>query len=544
MTEQTQTYKKPTNAQEVALQLRARFPDVEITDYMIKEALGLDEDAPDPEGLKETLESINRQLMLRYPSNSADNYDPEYFDCDGASKLPLTVSKFDGNNHKVATGKIKQPTIQFTQTKPQSDNPTISLKRTNTPIAPTRKAQSENRTIPAEKKIQLHNPANASKIQQIVQWASEQQGETANITSDPTDFFWTPEMKNFKADILNKQGKIYIVEGFSGAGKSSFAYALQDDLSFDDITAVYVKLDGNLKICDLINGVANYLPRKTIEKMVKTILPKNKNELTGDSYSSPQTLQLYIQKMGPLRAEKSLAPFLCEIIKYIDFLLIDFPDYDKNSFRQMNKDIAQVQSLWCDLNKNNLCQTNIMLFIQREMGEINNHFFLKKATTFILRPLKPQEFTAFYIEKFGSYYPFTKDTLDTIAIQCGGTWRRFKKILEQCLNNYCRRGNLNIEITPNDVTEWIDPDLLADDRRLQFAEVFPKSERRQRQVVQVITYLESHQGEAMQSNLTQNIFDNDNKASSEVLTKLKTFGYITDEWRDRRKLIKLKSSNP
>jgi len=548
MTEQTLTLKKPTNAQEAAVYLRARYPpDIEITDYMIREALNLDEDAPDPEGLIEALEFVNRQIMPQYPSNNEADYDMNDFSIDTEAKPALTSSKPDLHINKIVTEKVNQPTVQFAQVKPKSGNTATQLKQTNAPTTPLiDKTHSDNQTILKENKKQPQTPFSADKLQEIIKWASEQQGETANITAEPYDFFWTPEMKNFKADILNKQGKIYIVEGFSGAGKSSFAQALQDDLSFDDKTAVYIKLDGALKVCDLIDAIADQLPEKIIEKMVMQILPKNKNDRVGDSYGSPETLKAYIKKVGSNRAEKLLAPYRYEIMKHIDFLLIDFQDYDKNAIRQMNKDIEQVQSLWNGLNKNNTeGHTNIMLFLQREMCETNNHFFLKKAVTFILRPLMPQEIATFYVEKFDGYYPFTKEAFEAITMQCGGTWRRFKKILEQCLNNYHRKGDLNAEITLVNVADWIDPALFAEDRRLQFAEIFPKSERHQRKAAQVITYLESHQGEALQSDLSQMFFDGNGKECSQILTKLKSSDYVIDgEWRERRKVIKLKSFTP
>lgn len=224
----------------------------------------------------------------------------------------------------------------------------------------------------------------------------------------------------------------------------------------------------------------------------------------------------------------------------------------------MEKDLTEVHNLWQKIRDYNTFhdyykleeethefKLNIICFLQKELCEKSRHFFLKKADNiFTLRPLKPEELTSLYLNAFKDTYPFSKEALKHIASQCGGTPRRFKKMLEQCLNNYHRQGNLNAQISPEDVSKWISPELFSSDRELEFADAFPHSKLHlARKAATVVTFLEQQPDWVQQEFITEKYFAGDFQACSKFLVKLeKQTDYIESKFKNRKKIIRIKKS--
>ena len=419
----------------------------------------------------------------------------------------------------------------------------------NDPIFP----QSNNHTITIEKE-QVKSGDNTSEqdfkelLSDIREWASEQQGETAAFEDG---WYVSPALENFITDIAELSTKIWVVKGLSGSGKSTTQQILNSKLRDKDKTVVIWKLHQSLSLANIVEVIADILPKKTIEQIILKLdsyIPRNnrRGEVNAD------TIRYYLAILRPYQINQALASEMniwSLIATKVDFLLIDLPDYNKDSQCQMNKDLQEIHDLWeriKSLSRDGY-NLNIVLFLQQEMCEANNHFFLKKATVFTLQPLKPIELVNFYTERFGDdCFPFNKEALELIASKSGGTWRRFKKLIEQCLNPYNRKGDLKTRITVNDTNQWIDPEIFAADRELEFSELFPKSKTLQQKAAKIVSYLEQHQDGAFQSEMTHLYFGDDEtaeKESSRFFKILQEKGKVESEFRGRRKYLKLKTIN-
>jgi hypothetical protein len=486
---------KPKTVQEAITYIQNHYPDADINEAMIRQALELDEDAPDPPGLTEAFEHI------------------------------------------------QQESEQEEDTEETPPSPPIAK---TAPIV--RMSESLNRSI-APQKQSRRIPTNAEKLQEEIDWASEQQGESA----ESAGIFQSKQLKDFVSDISDKNSQLREITGKTGTGKTTtqkMMEAMLDDRG--KVAICYTVHDDNLfKIA--LERLSDDLPKKTIEKLILKLLPfVSKDDKKTDDFNSPESLKYYLNLVKDRNIKQAFAAdfFVLELIcTHIDFFLIEFKDYDRKDMRQFNSDIGTIAEFWRNLSKNNF-YANIVLFIQQEMFEQSvHHFLLKDRMPLTLQPPTPEELTAFYCEQFYGNHPFTKEALFTIASCSHGNWRLWKTMMYQCLNNYQRKNDLNAEITAENVSQWIPSELLLQDQEAEqeFAEVFPHSPELQKKTALTISYLKQHPEGTFQQDIAKTFFGPDGDAKkdcSKFCIKLHEIGIIEKEWKNGLIFIKLKSKNP
>jgi hypothetical protein len=115
-------------------------------------------------------------------------------------------------------------------------------------------------------------------------------------------------------------------------------------------------------------------------------------------------------------------------------ILIDLPDYDEHSCVQMNADLADIHKLWEDLGQDSNRPVNIVLFLHKEI--FHDHFLFGKLDVVDLEVPTPSELVQHYEELFKNTDPFEEAALLEIANLSRGIFRRFKKYVRICLDNY------------------------------------------------------------------------------------------------------------
>ena len=148
-------------------------------------------------------------------------------------------------------------------------------------------------------------------------------------------------------------------------------------------------------------------------------------------------------KLGSLGKEKH-EEFLIDILRMFKTVLIDLPDYSKENHAEMFKDLREIQKLWEEIMLPECFDVNFVLFVQKELFKGN--FFYGKVDVYEIRPLTPQQFD-FYIKNFAREFivdgqkvkysfPFENDAFFEIARLSRGIFRRFKKYIRICLENW------------------------------------------------------------------------------------------------------------
>ncbi len=272
-------------------------------------------------------------------------------------------------------------------------------------------------------------------------------------------------------------------------------------------------------------------------------------ETTKDLY--PQNLpekavllRILNKKLGKRYDESDFLGYVSDV----KAILLDLPDYTKHTATYMNRDLSSIQTFWERLMDEQEGRfPNLVLFIQKEL--FHGHFFFGKCDVVELRPLTPEELTEYYARLFGNYEPFTEEALTEIAFLSRGIFRRFKKYILICLDNWYdlldsnkitqhnKNKNKNL-INKKKIQEWISLKQLVKDMELELYDIFPKSKMLLRNAVIMLRFLREH-GPTPQLELTNKLFDGYKMGCSRMLNKLEAHGYIKNEKQGKEKIWSL-----
>ena len=204
----------------------------------------------------------------------------------------------------------------------------------------------------------------------------------------------------------------------------------------------------------------------------------------------------------------------------VHVILIDTPDYSKTDKRRMDSDLDGIYWFWNNLVAAGSTAT-IIVAIQKEM--FRDHYFLDKMRHFELTPMNPEKMVDAYRLRFETTYPFSEDSLLTLARMSRGIFRRFLRYIQLTLD-FWERPDRSQEIDVETVKKSVPLDRLVEDMELEFHGLFPKHSELRTLAVQVILYLQEN-GQQKQSELISQ-FDVDGSAMSRLLGKLESTKHV------------------
>lgn len=371
--------------------------------------------------------------------------------------------------------------------------------------------------------------------------------------------------------LLTTRGNLIAVIGLQGSGKTALRQWLLREILKAERTAYSAKWTSEDELVRNILGELSfegfyeddeYLENLRIE-FIKKLYGSLKQPLLGPSVSE-ELLKIFKSKLKGKEIDiltgwllkkdvelnekvisaveeflgKSKVNFLREElikgkIETADTILIDFPDYDKNSRGRMIKDLENFQAWW----EENIAHyegyeqgPNIVIFFQKEL--FSGHFSFGKFDVIELKPWSAESL-ADYVNKNFPGHPFSQEALLKVAALSNGIWRRFKKYIRICLD-YAMDEGINT-ITVEHVKKWISLEQLMKDMELELMDIFPKNKELRKKAVIVLQTLQE-KGKIDQPSITEEIFDGNKMQASRVLNALESYGYISCRYENRVKV--------
>jgi hypothetical protein len=432
--------------------------------------------------------------------------------------------------------------------------------------------------------VQVEN----QKAERIYQWACML---TTEQKEDSSKYFWIPEAKALLRRLECSTGNMIAVIGLQGSGKTALKQALELELVnkdfkvfslkwvgdihekflektlkdeaeyFDELMQVLVneespKVAGqrqggfsefNVNVYDLSKKILKRLGLQNSENSQNLVLylkafysmENYEKDLEKYRRSLLKLLPLVENSLGKARIEKVKSEFLIDKLQTAHTILIDLPDYDRNSSKEMYRDLNALQSWWenifTDASEGYTQNVNLVLFFQKEL--FHGHFFIGKLDTYELKPLTPDELTEYFKKTFGDYAPFTEEAIKQIGMLSRGIFRRFKKYIRICLDHYFNCNTIT-PITLENVSNWISLDQIIKDMELELMTIFPKERENRVLSVKLLTLLRE-KGALPQSKIAEEIFEGALMKTSRVLDRLESWGYIKRERSGKEKIVSL-----
>jgi hypothetical protein len=432
--------------------------------------------------------------------------------------------------------------------------------------------------------------AKNQNAQQIYQWACML---TTEQKEDSKNYFWIPEAKALLRRLESTTGNMIAVIGLQGSGKTALKQALELELANKDFNVFSLKWVGdihekfvektlqdkeeqaeyfdelmqllvteelpkvasqrqgafsqvNVHVYDLSKqilkrlGLQNSENSQNLVSYLKAFYSTEncEKDLERHRHSLLKLLPLVEKALGKKRTEKVKGEFLIDKLQTAHTILIDLPDYDRNSSKEMYRDLTTLQSWWenifTDASEGYKQNVNLVLFFQKEL--FHGHFFIGKLDTYELKPLTPDELTEYFKKTFGDYAPFTEEAIREICILSRGIFRRFKKYIRICLDHYF--DNTITVISRENVNSWISLDQIVKDMELELMTIFPKERENRISSVKLLRLLRQ-KGPLSQSKIAEEIFEGATMRTSRVLDKLESWGYIKRERSGKEKIVSL-----
>jgi len=392
---------------------------------------------------------------------------------------------------------------------------------------------------------------------EIYQWSSEL---TAEQEAKPGYYLWTDEDRKLLFRLMNTKGNLIAVIGLQGSGKTALKEALSNELSKKRCKHLslkwingraqleketYSSLKGDLElIIMLVEKLIRIQGKGKAFKILEKEFGKNiandlfwlyENELdlsNGTRQHFKRKLMSFFPKLMTLTKYLGKEKDIFEKENLLDFLfsasciLIDTPDYDKRNRREMIRDLNALQALWEELNEYSYevgdYPPNMVVFFQKELFQ--GHFFFGKMLVHEKKPLNPRQMADYFEKRFPDH-PFAREALEELAALSRGIFRRFKKYIQTCLENYYLSQDIS-KITVEHVKKWISMDMLIRDMELELLDIFPKRKEQRVMTVKLLRYLHERGGVASQKEIAEDLFEGEKMACSRLLRTLESHGYI------------------
>jgi hypothetical protein len=400
-------------------------------------------------------------------------------------------------------------------------------------------------------------------FRKLFNWASQLTAES----SEEEGYLWPVSMKKLLERLKLSKGVLVGVLGLRGVGKSSAMQVIADALrqvtkSEDEVLGL--KWPGG-DILDVIRSdeltysesADSYIVQTFMDMVIRDghfaskILRGGAGEgrfsdeignclwnLASSRKPKPGTHDLLMDHIDivkgflPVRVikecEREAAESPFEKAKWI---LIDMPDYPKRDPRRIGRDIETIQKIW---NRALLSESNpnIVLFIQAETFATEDHFFFGKLLIYRIEPFKPEELIQHFKAQFGPAELVTDEALSYVAKLSRGIFRRFKRFLGVCLEEYLVSGDRSKPMDREFAARALTVDELFKEMDLELSELF-KTEEMKENAVKIIRMLMKAKmlmkdREIQQRQLSRSL-DMSEGSVSKILIKLEDHGYCTRE---------------
>lgn len=301
------------------------------------------------------------------------------------------------------------------------------------------------------------------RLKLVLRWAMNNRAEDS---FEERFYYWTPEAKK----LLNKltlfggelgDSLLIGVIGPSGAGKSALARALRFKMEEWCLTKEWYKQrqfmndEEKFEFLGTRFLLLKWMPSKEFTHRIyyRGELPMQK----ADSYSSTHSV------------------------------FMETADYGHKDIRLINRDLNNLHNLWSAVRSDRWNNTvNFVIFLQKELIENLDHFFLRKMDKVKLGLLTTQELLEAFKLRFESYDPFNEDAIMLIAELSRGVFRRFMRYIQLVIEDVIMKGAN--QITVENVKAVITQDVLMQDMELEFFDIF-KNKRYKEYAVKVLQFL-------------------------------------------------------
>lgn len=213
-------------------------------------------------------------------------------------------------------------------------------------------------------------------------------------------------------------------------------------------------------------------------------------------------------------------------------ILLDTEAYSATRLAKLDRHITELQSLWRDVSKIAEIPPNWVIFMQKELYNKYEHFFVKKFQKIEMERVQAKDF----VDHVNSIvkHPFDDKALFELAVLSQGIWRRFKWYISDCLMK-ATEENLQ-HITEENVKSWIGLDRAIEDMKLELSSVFRESGLRHEEAAKILIFLS--RGKKLQSEIRDHVGVSAMECSR-ILKTLKKENYVESERRGLFKVWKI-----
>lgn len=272
----------------------------------------------------------------------------------------------------------------------------------------------------------------------------------------------------------------------------------------------------------------------------KALAEKLRKELATNYWSQ---LQDFLKKVNPSALDEPKTPS-----DNTDFgnitINLDMLDYDRHERKRLSDDLSTIWSFFEKFSKIKFRHftglPNLVLFIQKELFATSGHFFIGKMTRVELKLFSSEVLVAYYrdrVKPFGCIAPFTESALREVTVLAHGNMRHYKRYVNRCLTSAIDRKP--VKVTLQDVVAWITTEDIAEDRKLELCNLFPKSSKLRVKVVEVLRLLDKNNGSLQQQAIARDVFNGKEMRASRFLRRLESANYITREIEGKGFNVKL-----
>jgi hypothetical protein len=398
--------------------------------------------------------------------------------------------------------------------------------------------------------------AKEQRLEKMLKWCLAITKEFGN-----GKILWTKDMQSAYERLRRMESGGVVFKGMQGIGKTTLMNEMRTRLSNEKKKAMSVQFDVLNKCLkkDAIESAFNLFDTAGIddfyydefrntyldillteldmhykEKLVKFDAEniKKSSSRTWDYEQYARHLEKLENLLSQRNRKRIFMQAYHEFLSSFNYLLIDLPDYAKNSTASINSDIETLQELYKMWNTHG--HMVLVLTLQEEIGEFG-HFFFGKATVIQLNPLSQDEMLQVFKLNFPDISPLTEDSIKRLAKISRGVMRRFKQYAYLVL---CEAKKSNVEtITPEFVEATIPFERKLSDMQRELMILYPKSESSRMLVVKILEFVRSRNGVVPQKEVIEEFSDYSGAYIGKVLRDMEGKNYARREKRhDGRKI--------
>jgi hypothetical protein len=173
----------------------------------------------------------------------------------------------------------------------------------------------------------------------------------------------------------------------------------------------------------------------------------------------------------------------------VNTILLNMPDYGTSDVRKINGDLTELHALWSHF-RTHQGDSNFIIFLQKELVEKTDHFFLRKMDIVELKPMTSKQLIEAFKMRFKTCDPFTEESLRRIVDLSRGVFRRLMRYIQLCLENMVAREREDVPL--DDVKTVITGEVLIHDLDLELSDLL-RNDRYKQYAIDVLTFLRDNQ---------------------------------------------------